>query len=93
MLEKQQHLGRNRFPIQTAAMGNAATCQACGSQRALKGSGSSRDLNLDADFYRAADCASDIDDCPVRGGGTNRGPSDPPSLAVEGGRAGGIESR
>ncbi|XP_075886948.1 ankyrin-2 isoform X3 [Nelusetta ayraudi] len=44
-------------------MGNAATCQACGSERALKSSGSSKDLNLDSDFYRAADCVSDIDDC------------------------------
>lgn len=48
-------------------MGNAATCQACGSERALKSSGSSKDLNLDSDFYRVADLASDIDDCLVRG--------------------------
>lgn len=52
-------------------MGNAATCQACGSERALKSSGSSKDLNLDSDFYRAANCASDIDDCLVRGRGRN----------------------
>lgn len=48
-------------------MGNAATCQACGSERALKRSGS----NKDSDFYRAADCASDTDDSLVRGGGRN----------------------
>lgn len=52
-------------------MGNAATCQACGSERALKRGGSNKDLNLHSDFYRAADCASDIDDSLVRGGGRN----------------------
>lgn len=52
-------------------MGNAATCQACGSERALKRSGSNKDLNLHSDFYRAADCASNIDDSLVRGGGRN----------------------
>lgn len=48
-------------------MGNAATCQACGSERALKRSGSNKDLNLHSDFYRVADCASDVDDSLVRG--------------------------
>lgn len=67
MLETQLILGQNHFLIWTATMGNAATCQACGSERALKSSGSSKDLNVDSDFYRAADCMSDIDDCPVRG--------------------------
>ncbi len=52
-------------------MGNAATCQACGSDKALKTSGSDNDLNHHTDYYGAADSRSEVDDSLVRGGERN----------------------
>lgn len=46
-------------------MGNAATCQVCGSDRALK--------NHHADYYGAADSGSDADDPLVRDGERDKG--------------------
>nr|XP_033480143.1 ankyrin-2 isoform X6 [Epinephelus lanceolatus] len=43
-------------------MGNAATCKACGSDKALKTTGSDNDLNYHSDYYGAADSGSEDDD-------------------------------
>ncbi|XP_035492829.2 ankyrin-2 isoform X3 [Scophthalmus maximus] len=43
-------------------MGNAATCEACGSDRALKTSGSNSSLDQHADYYGCAESGSDVDD-------------------------------
>lgn len=48
-------------------MGNAATCKACGSDKALKTTGSDGDLNQHTDYYRAADSGFEVDDSLVRG--------------------------
>lgn len=53
-------------------MGNAASCKACGSDKALKTSGSDKDSNY---HYGAADSGSDTDDSPVRGGERENGSS------------------
>ncbi|XP_054865773.1 ankyrin-3 isoform X17 [Amphiprion ocellaris] len=42
-------------------MGNAATCQACGSDKALKTTGSVNDINQQSDYYQAADSGSAVD--------------------------------
>lgn len=53
-------------------MGNAATCQACGSGKALKTTGSDNDLHQQNDFDGAADSGSKVDDSLVRGGERER---------------------
>lgn len=52
-------------------MGNAASCQACGSDKTLKTAGSENDLNHHNDYYRAADSGPEADDPLVRGGERN----------------------
>lgn len=49
-------------------MGNAATCKACGSDKAFKTTGSDSDLSQHSDYYRAADSTSELDDSLVRCG-------------------------
>lgn len=51
-------------------MGNAAACQACGSDKALSTTGSDSDLNQHADYYGAAEPGPEVDDSLVRGGET-----------------------
>lgn len=51
-------------------MGNAATCQVCGSGKALNSAGSASNLNQHADYYGAADPGPEVDDLRVRGGET-----------------------
>lgn len=57
--------------IWIVTMGNAAMCKACGSDKALKTSGSDNDSNHHSDFYGAADSGSEVDDSLVRGGERN----------------------
>lgn len=59
------------YNLWMVTMGNAATCKACGSDIALKTSGSDKDSNHHSDFYRATDSGSDADDSLVRGGERN----------------------
>lgn len=51
-------------------MGNAAACQACGSDKALSTTGSDSALNQHADYYGAAEPGPEVDDSLVRGGET-----------------------
>lgn len=53
-------------PGKFVTMGNAATCEACGSDRALKTSGSNSSLDQHADYYGCAESGSDVDDSLVR---------------------------
>ncbi|KAM7394203.1 hypothetical protein PAMP_021016 [Pampus punctatissimus] len=43
-------------------MGNAATCKACGSDKALNATGSDNVLNQHTDYYGTADSGSELDD-------------------------------
>ncbi|XP_053275302.1 ankyrin-2 [Pleuronectes platessa] len=43
-------------------MGNAATCEACGSDRALRTTGSDRSFYKHSDYYGSADSGSEVDD-------------------------------
>ena len=47
-------------------MGNAASCKACGSDKALKATGSDNDLNEHTDYYRVADSGPELVDSLVR---------------------------
>jgi len=49
-------------------MGNAATCKACGSDKALKPNGSDSNLDQHTDYYKAADSGPEVDYLLVRGG-------------------------
>lgn len=42
-------------------MGNAATCKACGSDKALETNVSVGDLSQHTDYYRTADSGSELD--------------------------------
>lgn len=48
-------------------MGNAAACKVCGTDTALKTSGSDKDSKQSSDIHRAAYSGTDVDDCLVRG--------------------------
>lgn len=50
------------------AMGNAASCKACGSARALKTKGSDSDSDQRSDYYKVADSGPEVDDVLVREG-------------------------
>lgn len=47
-------------------MGNAAACKACASDKGSKSSENDNDLNLNTDYYKAADFGTEVDDLLVR---------------------------
>lgn len=47
-------------------MGNAAACKACGSDKGSKTGENDNDLNLNNDYYKAADFGTEVDNLLVR---------------------------
>lgn len=47
-------------------MGNAAACKACGSDKGSKTGENDNDLNLNTDYYKAADFGTEVDNLLVR---------------------------